>query len=602
MAVFDFLDSNVVAAYTTIQWNGVDLPIQPKLNFISTSSITIADDPGNNRTNITFAPNLEALAAFNTNGIVVYTGSNTFTARTITGTPGFITVTNGNGVAGNPTITIDAIYAGQTSITTLGTITTGTWHGNIITGTYGGTGVNNGSNTITLGGNILTAGSLTLSGAFPATFNFTGSTNVTFPTSGTLATTSQIPTLPISIANGGTGQTTKTEGFDALSPTTTKGDLIAYNGTDNIRIAVGTDGQILTADSTQASGVKWATAAITSAYSTIQTGGTPLTQRTILNFVGAAATVADDAGNTRTNVTFATALNQIASGTWAGATSITTLGTITTGTWNGTVIGMTYGGTGANLTPSNGGIFYSTATTGAILAGTATANQVLLSGSNSAPSWSTATYPSTTTANQLLYSSATNTITGLTTANNGVLITSGAGVPSISSTLPNAVQSNITTVGTVTSGTWNATTIGTIYGGTGLNAYTQGDTLYASASNTLATLPKNTNATRYLANTGTNNNPNWDQVNLTNGVTGALPIANGGTGQITKTAAFDALSPTTTQGDIIYFNGTNNVRLGAGTAGQFLQTAGVGGNPTWATSSSGSSLGVIYMVGNSLFI
>ena len=36
---------------------------------------------------------------------------------------------------------------------------------------------------------------------------------------------------------------------------------------------------------------------------------------------------------------------------------------------------------------------------------------------------------------------------------------------------------------------------------------TQGDLLYASAANTLARLAKNTTATRYLANTGTNNNP-----------------------------------------------------------------------------------------------
>jgi hypothetical protein len=47
----------------------------------------------------------------------------------------------------------------------------------------GGTGVNNGSSTFTLGGNH------TLSGAFASTFTFTGTTAVTFPTSGTLMTT-----------------------------------------------------------------------------------------------------------------------------------------------------------------------------------------------------------------------------------------------------------------------------------------------------------------------------------------------------------------------------------------------------------------------------
>lgn len=65
---------------------------------------------------------------------------------------------------------------------------------------------------------------------------------------------------PLTIANGGTGQSTKTEGFDALAPTTTKGDLIAHDGNDNVRVPAGTNNQVLTADSTQAAGVKWSAA------------------------------------------------------------------------------------------------------------------------------------------------------------------------------------------------------------------------------------------------------------------------------------------------------------------------------------------------------
>lgn len=95
-----------------------------------------------------------------------------------------------------------------------------------------------------------------------------------------------------------------------------------------------------------------------------------------------------------------------------------------------TPLALNYGGTNANLTASNGGIFYSTATAGAILSGTATANQVLLSGSSSAPSWSTATYPATTTINQLLYSSSNNVIAGITASANGVLISGTTNIPS----------------------------------------------------------------------------------------------------------------------------------------------------------------------------
>ena len=85
-------------------------------------------------------------------------------------------------------IDIASTYVGQTSITTLGTVTTGTWNSTIIGATYGGTGVNNGSNTITLGGNISTAGTFTTAGAYALTLTQTGATNVTLPTTGTLAT------------------------------------------------------------------------------------------------------------------------------------------------------------------------------------------------------------------------------------------------------------------------------------------------------------------------------------------------------------------------------------------------------------------------------
>lgn len=53
-------------------------------------------------------------------------------------------------------------------------------------------------------------------------------------------------------------------------------------------------------------------------------------------------------------------------------------------------------------------------------------------------------------------------------------------------------QTSIVTLGTVTTGTWNATTIATTKGGTGLTSYTTGDLLYASATNTLSKLAAGT--------------------------------------------------------------------------------------------------------------
>lgn len=58
------------------------------------------------------------------------------------------------------------------------------------------------------------------------------------------------------IANGGTGQTTAAAAYAALSPLTTKGDVSTYS-TTTARLAVGTNGQVLTADSAQATGLTW---------------------------------------------------------------------------------------------------------------------------------------------------------------------------------------------------------------------------------------------------------------------------------------------------------------------------------------------------------
>ena len=64
-------------------------------------------------------------------------------------------------------------------------------------------------------------------------------------------------TLPITVARGGTGQTTATAGFNALSPLTTAGDDIGFDGANNVRVPIGANGQCKVADSTQSVGWNW---------------------------------------------------------------------------------------------------------------------------------------------------------------------------------------------------------------------------------------------------------------------------------------------------------------------------------------------------------
>lgn len=70
---------------------------------------------------------LTALAAYNTAGILTQTAADTFVGRTLTGTTNQLTITNGDGVAGNPTFSIPSFFS----------ITAASLSGNFETAGYG---------------------------------------------------------------------------------------------------------------------------------------------------------------------------------------------------------------------------------------------------------------------------------------------------------------------------------------------------------------------------------------------------------------------------------------------------------------------------------
>jgi hypothetical protein len=88
---------------------------------------------------------------------------------------------------------------------------------------------------------------------------------------------------------------------------------------------------------------------------------------------------------------------------------------------------------------------------------------------------------------------------------------------------------------------------------------------------------------------GTKINTDLDSIDALFDAGPVLKITKGGTGAATAITAFSALAPTTTQGDTIYHNGTNNVRLAKGTANQVLAMNSGATAPEWQTGLSASS-------------
>ena len=143
----------------------------------------------------------------------------------------------------------------------------------------------------------------------------------------------------------------------------------------------------------------------------------------------------------------------------------------------------------------------------------------------------------------------------------------------------------VTTLGTISTGTWSASTVSANKGGTGLTSYSVGNMLYASAASTLATVTPNTAAVqKVLSMTGTGTAgaaPTW--INKGNG---RIFYGTCGTAAATATktvvcANYDAL----TAGDIIVVKFTNTNSATASSVTLKIQNAS--SDPTVTTAEVG---------------
>lgn len=215
----------------------------------------------------------------------------------------------------------------------------------------------------------------------------------------------------------------------------------------------------------------------------------------------------------------------------------------------------------------------------------------------------TATYPATTTVSQLLYSSATNVVGGLATANNGTLVTSATGVPSILAgpgTTGNILQSNAAAAPSFSTATYPSTTVvnqllfssaTNVVGG--VTAVIDGVLISNHAAGVPSWLANGTTGQFLTATTGAP--PSWTTSSGTGDVVGP------GSATDNALARFDGTTGKLIQNGVITEDDTGNLSVAAAVSGATL-SATVSNTSNTASSNAAYFATVAGTTANDAFV
>jgi hypothetical protein len=501
-------------------------------------------------------------------GVTTYTAG---AGLSLSGTTFNIGGTSDRIISNTDTIDIAPTYAGQNSIDTLGTVTTGTWNAATIDIAHGGTGASS------IAAGYVTSDSSALSSV---------STIPASDISGNITGRAANVTGTVAIANGGTGKTSRQEAIDALVPPqaantgkylTTNGTTVSWNfptgGTvQQVDISGGgtgltTSGGPITTSGTITLGGVLSVANGGTGSTTIATAATALLPNQTNN-AGKFLT-SNGAGSlswgsiSSSNVTSALGFNPVnkAGDTLTGSLTLSadptdSMHAVTKRYVDTIASNINIHDAARTATTSDLSATYSNGSggVGATLSGTSASNTLAIGGITVSVGDRVLVKDQTAILQNGIYE-----VTNVTDPVTGWVLTRAADYDGHVAGAVDAGDMVFVQEGDLAGTLWVQNTAGTITVGASDISWTQfgGAGTYSAGSGISI-------SSNVISNTGVRSLTAGSNISLSSstgavtvGITGAIPIANGGTGATTAAAALAALAGGTTADRVLKANGTS---------------------------------------------